>query len=134
MAEQENLSVIALRIGGFQPPEAARGQTGIGMLDAWVSQRDLQQLIEKCIDNNTLQFAIFNALSDNRFKRLDITTARELVGYQPQDDTTEENPKLQPLQLDQKVSAHNQSDPVNPEKSGIRQEIAQARQSAKQSQ
>jgi putative NADH-flavin reductase len=131
MAEQENLSVIALRIGGFQPPEAAQGKTGIAMLDAWVSQRDLQQLIEKCIDNNTLCFAIFNALSNNRFKRLDITTARELVGYDPQDDTTEENPTLKPLKLDQKVSAHNQSDPVNPEKSGIRQDLAQANRATK---
>jgi putative NADH-flavin reductase len=127
MAEQEKLSIIALRIGGFQPPESAQGDTGVQMLDAWVSRRDLQQLIEKCIENSTLQFAIFNALSDNRFKRLDISSARELVGYRPQDDTTEENPTLKPLHLEEKVTAHNQTDPANPEKSGIREELGQAR-------
>jgi|GEM_PF-5645495 len=33
-----------------------------------------------------LQFAILHAVSDNRFKCLDITSTREKVGYQPQDD------------------------------------------------
>jgi hypothetical protein len=129
MAEQEGLSVIALRIGGFQPPEAAQGKTGIAMLDAWVSQRDLHQLIEKCIDNTTLQFAIFNGLSDNRFKRLDITTARELVGYAPQDDTTEVNPELKPLHLDDKVTGHNQGD--ESQQSGIRETLKEAKAAVK---
>src|SRR4029079_6238162 len=45
MAEQEGLSVIALRIGAFQPIEAPRQEGSIAMLDAFVSQRDLNQLI-----------------------------------------------------------------------------------------
>ena len=64
------------------------------MIDAFVSQRDLYQLIEKSIDAENLRFAIFHGLSDNRFKRLDITDARELVGYAPQDDLTELQPRL----------------------------------------
>ena len=63
MATQEGLSVIALRIGGFQPSEDARGDKGLSMLDAFVSQEDLQQLLEQCIDDTSLQFALFNALS-----------------------------------------------------------------------
>src|SRR5687768_347429 len=121
MAEREGLSVIALRIGAFQPHESARGEGGIGMMDAWVSRRDLNQLIEKCIDDETLQWAAFNGLSDNRFKRLDITDARQLVGYAPQDDLTEENPKLKKLDLDDKVGAHSQEDPGR--KSGIRRDV-----------
>src|SRR3954469_6511526 len=84
MAEHEGVSAIALRIGAFQPMESARGKHGLDMLDAWVSQRDLNQLIERCIDDQTLKFAIFNGLSNNRFKRLDISDARELLGYDPQ--------------------------------------------------
>lgn len=124
MAEQEGLSVIALRIGAFQPLETARSEEGIAMLDAFVSERDLNQLIERCIDVETLQFAILHGLSDNRFKRLDITDARVLVGYAPQDDLTEENPQLQPLQLDEKVSAHNISD--EKQKSGIRKDVSKS--------
>jgi hypothetical protein len=121
MAEQEGLSTICLRIGAFQPHESARADSGIKMLDAWVSQRDLNQLIEKCIDDETLKFAVFHGLSDNRFKRLDITDARELVGYTPQDDLTEVNPKLQPLRLDDKVARHSLAD--KSQKSGLREDL-----------
>ncbi len=122
MAEQEGLSVIALRIGAFQPLDAARQEGSIGMLDAFVSQRDLNQLIERCIDVENLQFAILHGLSDNRFKRLDISDARALVGYAPQDDLTDENPRLKELRLGETVSAHNLSD--ERQQSGIREELS----------
>jgi nucleoside-diphosphate-sugar epimerase len=110
MAEQEGLSAICLRIGAFQPLESAKKESGIGMLDAFVSRRDLNQLIERCIDDETLKFAIFNGLSNNRFKRLDISDARDLLGYEPQDDLAELNTKLKPLHLRQRVQAHNVKD------------------------
>jgi UDP-glucose 4-epimerase len=121
MAEQEGLSVIALRIGAFQPIEAAREEGSIGMLDAFVSQRDLNQLIERCIDVESISFAILHGLSDNRFKRLDISDARALVGYQPQDDLTDENPRLKQLRLGETVSSHSRADRQKP--SGIRDEL-----------
>jgi UDP-glucose 4-epimerase len=106
MAEQEGLSAISLRIGAFQPIEAVRDEKGLAMLDAFVSHRDLTQLIQKCIDVENVRFAILHGLSDNRFKRLDISDARELVGYDPQDDSTEENPKLRELHLRDTVMSH----------------------------
>ena len=121
MAEQEGLSVIALRIGAFQPITAARQEGSISMLDAFVSQRDLNQLIERCIDVENIKFAILHGLSDNRFKRLDISDARALVGYQPQDDLTDENPRLKQLQLGEAVSSHSRADQEKP--SGIRDEL-----------
>jgi len=120
MAEQENLSVIAIRIGSFQPEEAARKEKSIGMIDAWVSRSDLTQLIQKSIDAEDIRFAIFHGVSDNRFKRLDISDARELIGYAPESDLTRENPQLQKLHLDEKVSSHAQEDP---QKAGIREEL-----------
>jgi nucleoside-diphosphate-sugar epimerase len=121
MAEKEGLSAICLRIGAFQPIEAARDAGGVGMLDAWVSRRDLNQLIEKSIDVENLKFAIFHGLSDNRFKRLDISDARALLGYKPQDDLTEINVKLKDLHLSETVAAHNLND--ERQKSGLRKEL-----------
>lgn len=121
MAEQEGLSAITLRIGAFQPLEAARDEDSIAMLDAFVSQRDLNQLINRCIDVDNLRFAIFHGLSNNRFKRLDISDARELVGYEPQDDLTRENPRLKPLALDATLRDHNQADSTT--ESGIREDV-----------
>lgn len=120
MAEQEGLSAIALRIGGFQPAEKARGDMGVSMLDAWVSQRDLDQLIRLCIEAPSIRFAIFNAISDNRFKRLDISSAREVLGYKPLDDSTQVNEELRDLNLAERVTAHNLGDPNM--KSGLRDE------------
>ncbi|HYN87196.1 MAG TPA: NAD(P)-dependent oxidoreductase [Ardenticatenaceae bacterium] len=121
MAEQEGLSVIALRIGAFQPRETVLQEGSVRLLDAFVSRRDLNQLIERCIDVENIRFAILHGLSDNRFKRLDISDARTLVGYDPQDDLTSEHPKLKELQLDETIQAHNLSDPN--QKSGIREEL-----------
>ena len=119
-AGQEGLSAICLRIGGFQPPEKMQAEAGLKMLDAWVSHRDLVQLIRRCIDAEAIQFAIFHGLSDNRFKRLDITDAREIVGYAPQDDITELHPSLAPLRLNETVAKHDLSDG---EQSGLRDDV-----------
>lgn len=94
MAEQEGLSVITLRIGAFQPRASATADSHASLLDAWISRRDLTQLIRRCIDAEQLKFAIFHALSNNRFKRLDISDARTLVGYQPEDDLVSEQAQL----------------------------------------
>ena len=92
------------------------------MLDAFVSHRDLDQLINRCIDVENVQFAILHGLSDNRFKRLDISDARELVGYKPVDDFTEENPKLRPLHLRDRLQTH--SGVADGSESGIRADVA----------
>jgi UDP-glucose 4-epimerase len=127
MAEQEGLSVIALRIGAFQPLSAAE-KPDIKMMDGFVSHRDLNQLITRCIDVESLKFAIFHGLSDNRFKRLDISDARELVGYAPQDDFTEVNPLIKDLNLSAEVSSHSIADG---EKSGLRDELEALSEKAK---
>lgn len=122
MAEQEGMSVIALRIGAFQPLSTARDpNAGVQMMNMFVSRRDLNQLIQKCIDVENLRFAILHGVSDNHFKRLDISDARELVGYQPQDDATELNPELSKLNFDDRVLAASQKDPQ--QKSGIRKDV-----------
>jgi len=121
MAEKENISAIVLRIGAFQPLEAARSESGLSMLDAWVSRRDLNQLIEKSIDVENLRFAIFHGLSDNRFKRMDISDARMLVGYAPVDDSTAQHPQLKDLNLRETVLSHSHAD--GKQESGIREEL-----------
>ncbi len=121
MAEQEGVDAICLRIGAFQPIEAARQPGRVAMMDAFVSNRDLHQLMEKCVLADHIRFAVFHGLSDNRFKRLDISDAKELVGYAPQDDFTRENPSLSPLNLARHAIGHNRSDPGY--ESGLREDL-----------
>ena len=122
MAEKEGVSAIALRIGAFQPLEAVQEEKGLAILDGFVSHRDLDQLINRCIDVENVQFAILHGLSDNRFKRLDISDARELVGYAPEDDSTEEAPGLKELHLRDTLSTHSAI--ADGSESGIRAEAA----------
>ncbi len=105
---------------GLGPVKILPMTAHLGMLDAFVSQRDLTQLIQRCVDVKNVQFAILHDLSDNRFKRLDISDARELVGYDPQDDATEEIPKLRDLHLRHTVTSNAAG---GGPQSGIREEV-----------
>ena len=90
-AYAEGLSSIAVRVGGFgnnpgmQDPAQIDGRA----LSAYVSPRDLCHLFVQAIETPDLQFAVLQAVSDNRFKRMDISSTRRLVGYRPQDDSFE---------------------------------------------
>lgn len=120
MAEQEGLDTICIRIGAFNPARrAARSRQVSPMLDAFVSDHDLFQLFERCIEDLTLRFAIFHGLSDNRFKRLDITDARELVNYRPRNDLSLLNPVLRKVGLTNR--AHSLSDAG--QRSGLRNDL-----------
>ncbi|SRR5579884_3156092 len=89
-AHAEGLSSIAVRIGAYDANGDLARSSGRDLtplhLSMYVSERDLNQLLERCIETPDVQFAIVHGISDNRFKRLDLTSTRELVGYAPQDD------------------------------------------------
>jgi len=104
---QKGIAFLALRIGAFQPSAAPSEGGSMANADGFVSRRDLQQLIELCLDDQKLQFAILQALSDNTFNRMDISDARELLGYAPKDDFFESHPELRETGLSKEVRAHN---------------------------
>ena len=124
MAEQEGVQCVAVRIGAFQPvekiDESHESKTAVALLDSFVSQRDLDQLLRRAVEAEHLKFAVVHGLSDNRFKKMDIGSARELLGYEPQDDLTDINPELQKLHLHDKVLDH---DLGGGQKSGLREDV-----------
>jgi nucleoside-diphosphate-sugar epimerase len=84
-AETEGLPTIAVRIGAYEAPWVAKDPSP-ETLAMFVSRRDLNQLLERCVETPDISFAILHGVSDNRTKRLDLTTTRELLGYAPVDD------------------------------------------------
>jgi uronate dehydrogenase len=88
-AQSESLSSIVVRIGAY---DDGSGQNWLSAaphvreLATYVSARDLHQLLVRCIEAPDIGFAIVHGLSENRFKRLDLTSTRDLLGYTPQDD------------------------------------------------
>jgi len=87
-AFREGLSCIAIRIGSF---DSERMRIGVNAhrLSKFITQRDMSELLVRCVEAPNVQFAIAHGVSDNRFKRMDLTTTRELLGYEPQDDAFE---------------------------------------------
>jgi nucleoside-diphosphate-sugar epimerase len=109
MANEHGLSAICIRIGSFQPVEKAR-EKHFHLMHTFVSHRDLFQLLVRSIDNEDVHFAIVNGLSDNYlFNRMDISTARELLGYAPQDSFVTENAELSSIRLKEQAFPHNES-------------------------
>ena len=85
----------------------AAGNIGAYFAEHSHQNYDLRLMVHQLDEVENIKFAILHGLSDNRFKRLDISDARALVGYQPQDDLTDEHPRLKQLQLGEQVSAQS---------------------------
>lgn len=96
-ASRRALSCIALRIGAVSTREEGERMNKLWMMNMFISYRDLNQLICRCIDNRDLQFALLHALSDNPFNRMNINSARELVGFAPQDSIARINQRWKAL-------------------------------------
>ncbi len=84
-AFNEGLPAIVLRIGAYIFPREY-DEFSMEERDAFLDPDDFNQLLITCLETPDVTFAIAHALSDNRFKRLDLTETRALFGYQPQAD------------------------------------------------
>lgn len=95
-AYTEGLSSIAVRIGAYLDPDGLlrhQHERNDALLTAYVSARDLNQLLLRCIEAPPdLRFLIAHGISNNRFKRLDLTSTREALGYAPEDDAYASSP------------------------------------------
>lgn len=90
-ADSHGLSTIAVRIGWNDPgenptPTPRPDRKRDWLWKMWLSNRDFCQLFEKCITAPAdVRFAIINGMSDNVGMRWDLGSAREVVGYEPED-------------------------------------------------
>jgi NAD+ dependent glucose-6-phosphate dehydrogenase len=90
-AETFRRTVIAVRIGWVRPggnrAEDIPAEREAWFRDMWLSDRDYCQLMECCIQAAVpTGFHIINGMSANAGMRWDLSSARELVGYQSVDD------------------------------------------------
>ena len=95
-ADREGLSCIAVRIGAFGTPERLVDCTDSRLLTLWVSHDDLTHLFERCIEApESVRFLIVQGVSDNQLKRMDISNAREVLGYDPKDNAFQISRKIE---------------------------------------
>ena len=87
-AYNNGISAICLRIGAYEFPKDFT-EMNARDLSAFLHPDDFNQLLIGCIETNHIQYEVLNAISNNRYKRLDITEAQEKVGYLPKADAFE---------------------------------------------
>lgn len=82
-AFSHGMSCLAIRIGwvvGEDRVPNARAE------DIWCSQRDIAGLVQACVDApDDLRFDIFYGMSNNRYLWVDLSNARDRLGFAPQD-------------------------------------------------
>ena len=81
----QGLSCVVIRVGSFDT-ERMRTLLSPHRLSKYITARDMSRLLVQCIETPDIEFALLHGISNNRFKRLDISSACELVGYAPEDD------------------------------------------------
>jgi uronate dehydrogenase len=85
-ADQKGLSVICLRLGWVTDKDNKRLVPDFPLLDIALTYDDLLRLFDACMATTSVRFGLFHGISNNRFKRLDISDTRRVLGYEPQDD------------------------------------------------
>jgi len=88
-ADIYGISFIGIRIGFIrrgENPAADNDNYETWLQQMWLSNRDYCQLMQKCIEaDDSVKFAIINGVSNNQGMRWEIETARQLVGFVPED-------------------------------------------------
>jgi len=84
-AHRHDITCVALRIGAFEP-EMSDDIATARDLSAWLSHRDAAVLIERAIEADIDGFFVAHGISDNRFKRMELTETRRVLGYAPADN------------------------------------------------
>ena len=89
-ANAHNLSGICLRFGAVQPRDSSYIDIDHEYIDIILTHEDCARLIAAAVDApDELDYGVYHGISNNRFKRLDLTDARREIGYDPQDDSFE---------------------------------------------
>ncbi len=105
-SDRFDLRVVCLRIGSVRandnPTASAVLASSPTLLDGltpeqrrqrmratWLSQRDCAQLIARAIDADDVRFAVVYGISDNPRQFWDLSSARRLLGYAPEDSAPE---------------------------------------------
>ena len=89
--EETGIDFLAFRIGYFQRgdnppgPQLKIGEWGQSM---WLSNRDMNQAMEKAIEAPSFGFAIVYLMSHNEGMRWDLEHTRDVIGYVPLDHAT----------------------------------------------
>jgi uronate dehydrogenase len=79
--DKAGLQVICLRIGFFRDRPLEERHLAV-----WISHADMARLVRCAIEAPNIRYEIVYGISNNTRRFWDLTRAREVLGYEPQDD------------------------------------------------
>ena len=87
----KGLSCIAIRVGAYVSNDLIKKVCfERSTYEYVITQRDFAQLLHKCIVADfDLKYAILAGISNNKKRNMDLKEAKEIVGYEPEDDVFE---------------------------------------------
>ncbi len=95
--ERHGLRVFCLRIGAVRANDDPTAPTANPLIDldsegrrnrlraVWLSKRDCAELVARCLDVEDVSWAVVYGVSGNPRRFWDLSHARELLGWEPQD-------------------------------------------------
>ena len=88
-AETHGMTMLCIRLCYFRAyDDPLLRIPGHDVQHDWCSPRDLTQLVVKCLRTD-LAFGIFFGISNNAKRNWDLSNAKELLGYEPQDNAAD---------------------------------------------
>jgi NAD+ dependent glucose-6-phosphate dehydrogenase len=84
--DKHGLEFVGIRIGWFQDYDSEYLRTHEGARMIWLSPGDAIRLLRRAIEAEHVGFTLAFGTSKTSFERLSLTSAREELGYAPQDD------------------------------------------------
>lgn len=90
-AQDQGLSVLCVRLGGMISPDtAASDRLAPGMKRVAISYDDVCQFFTRCVDDETVRFGVFHAMSEADGPLMSIDRARAVLGFHPRHKLTPE--------------------------------------------
>jgi len=86
--DRHGIEFVGIRIGAFQEYDSVYLREHPGLQTIWLSPRDCTSLVMRAIDQPNVGYALVFGTSRTPGERLSLTPARELLGYEPEDDVT----------------------------------------------
>ena len=83
--DEYGMSVYCIRIANFPNTDEVNSDYEPG-LNRWLSARDMSELTACCIEAPHPQFGIFYGVSKGGEKKWDLSNAKDMVGWEPQDN------------------------------------------------
>lgn len=84
--DKQGLSAVCVRIANFREELTARTNMNMRDMTAYISPRDLSELLARAVEVEGVGFAIVNGVSGNRYKRMRMDETCELLGFELEDD------------------------------------------------